>query len=288
MVRSMTGYGAATASRGGVQASSEIRSYNAKGCDISTRLPDGLAAIEPAVCDMGKAADARGKVVVSVRIEGTSGPDRRIDMEAARRRAEELRRIREQCGLEGPVGIAELLMTPGIFAESQAPDVEELRPAVCEAVGAALKAMVAARDAEGRKLEEDIGARRRELASLLEEVEKRCGGVVETYRQKLKARSAELAPAAPIDDGRLEREVVLFAERSDIGEEVARMHRHLAQLDACLRDETPGRKLEFIAQEMLRETGTLAAKANDGDISRTAVDMKTSINRIREQAANVE
>ena len=284
----MTGYGAATVACGSVQASSEIRSYNYKGCDVSARLPEGLTALEPVVCELVKREVSRGKMVVAVRLEGVSGADRRRDTEIARRRVEELRRIKEDLALDGPIGIAEILMTPGVFADSQALYVERLQPAVCGAVAKSLEALVAARRTEGGKLEEDIRARHRGTAALLEQVAQRCGAVVEGYRQKIKMRIAEFAPGASVDDGRLEREVVIFAERSDIGEEVARMRSHLAQLDACLGEEAPGRKIEFIAQEMLRETGTLAAKANDATISRLAVDMKTEINRIREQAANVE
>jgi uncharacterized protein (TIGR00255 family) len=288
MIRSMTGYGDGTASVDGVTVTAEVRSVNAKGLDLSVVLPDALGALEKAVADRVRQHVARGKVRVKLACAGPSGSAAGLDMEAARQRADELRELKAALGLEGPVTLAEVLKTPGLFAGAAGPGIEAARPAVEAAVDEATAALLAGRETEGASLAADLAERRAAIAARLDAIDAQRDGVVERGRERIRARLEELAAAAPTNDGRLERELVLFADKCDIGEEVARLRSHLEQMDAATAAPGQGRKLEFIAQEMLREAGTIAVKANDAGVCHLAVEMKTEIARVREQAANVE
>ena len=293
MIRSMTGFGAATAATTGGRLSVEVRSVNHRFSEVQLRLPRDLTPLEDRVRGIVQTRVHRGRVeVVVMREDGTRRARTiRADLDLASAYARALRDVAGAVGASGEVTLAQIAGLPDVLRiEEDRVDVEALWPSLEPAVQAATDALVAMRAAEGQRLASDPLARAVALERMTEEIALRSRDIVRAYGDRLRARLAELLDETPVDEARIATELALFAERSDITEELTRLRSHLAQFRQTVsgEDGALGRKLEFILQEMSRETNTIGSKANDLDTTRIVIAMKSELESLREQIQNVE
>lgn len=296
MIRSMTGFGRASFEVDGVPFEVEIRTVNHRHLDVRTRLPRSLAAREADAKARVAERLKRGKVdaTVAMAAGAVSPPTLEIDREAAGQLVEAARTLADDHGLEGGLRVAELLALPGVarFAEREI-DPEDLAGAVFHAFDEALAQVDAMRLREGESLDREIRDRLAGVGELVESVDARAGSVVAAVREKLRRRMEKLEmDTGLLDEARLHQEIVIAADRLDITEELVRMRSHIEQfvgvLDGSGSGNPVGRQLDFLLQEMGRETNTIGSKGNDADIAHQVVELKTELERIREQVQNVE
>jgi uncharacterized protein (TIGR00255 family) len=291
MIRSMTGFGAGRGAAGGEEVEVEARSVNHKFIEVKVRLPRELAALEHEATRAVKERLARGGVDVAVRrtaAGGTLAP--RVDTALAEAYARAFREVRDRLGLAGDVALGDVLAADGVVRlDEREVDVAAVRAALAAALGRALDALVAMRAAEGEALARDLEARLATIEGLAARVSELSPRAVEQHRTRLAERVADLARGVKLDPGRLEQEVALFADRTDVAEETTRLASHLAQARALLASGDPaGRKLDFLVQEMHREANTIGSKSQTAEISTLVVALKAEIERMREQVQNVE
>ena len=293
MLRSMTGYGNAHGQAEGVEYSVEVRSVNNKYFKASIKLPENWGEAEPRIEKQIRTRLSRGSVSLTVRMKVSDEQAAyRVNTAALKQYVRQLKPLADEAGGAFHVDLAAVLLLPGA---TEPPPLDELCQKtlgrLMELVAQALEALVQMRQEEGKAVENDLRHHCQVIEQQLSVVSAEAPKVVEHYRQRLGARVAELAAAGrvEIDEQTLAREVAIFAERCDIAEEISRLIGHVAQFRQTLdADEAGGRKLEFLAQEMLREGNTIAAEANDAVIARAAVEVKTAVDRIKEQVQNVE
>ena len=288
----MTGYGRGESERDGAKISVEINSVNRRQSDIVINLPRELSAFEPRIRQLISERITRGRTNVVVGYERTDSAAHNLALDTALARSyhESIRALQDELRVTGEITIGMILQAPGVlrFAEDGlAPN--ESWPALEAALEGALDELVRMRVREGKHLAKDLIHRLKALRQSLKEVRKLHPAVAEKYRvallERLNKAGLELAP----DDERLLKEIALFADRSDVSEELTRLESHLAQFAHHLRKEEPvGRTLEFITQEISRELNTLGAKASDAEISRHVVAAKAELEKIREQVQNLE
>jgi len=293
-MRSMTGYGCGEKAHDGCKVTVELSSVNRRQGEISVNLPRDLEVLEARIRDELNRHLSRGRV--SVRVTLHSGDDRRaqavrVNRVLAAAYAREFGRLAEELGLEGRPTLEVVLRAPGVMeAGEEVQDAEAFWPAVSGALEVALRQLVQMRETEGAHLAEDLGARLGVLRRAAEAVKVRAPLVAEQYRRQLVDRISAAGITWSTEDGeRLMKEVALFADRSDITEELTRLESHFVQFEQCLGSAEPvGRTLDFLAQELNREINTIGSKANDAAIAREVVTLKAELERIREQAQNVE
>lgn len=293
MVRSMTGFGSASAPTTAGRFAVEIRSVNHRFSEIVVRLPRDLAPLEEQVRAAVQGRVLRGRVEVSVVREdrGVRARTIRPDTEAAAAYAQALKDVAGALGMSGDITLAQVAAFPDVIkVEEPKEEVDRLWPQLQPAVESAVDALTALRDAEGRRLAADLLARLGRIRDLTEVVAARSPAAVSDYAARLRARVGELLGDVPVDEQRLAAEIVIFAERSDVTEELTRLRSHAEQfaLDLAATDGALGRKLEFLLQEMGREANTIGAKANDMEISRTIIAIKGELESLREQVQNIE
>jgi uncharacterized protein (TIGR00255 family) len=296
----MTGFGDAAEQVDGVHYSVELRSLNNRYFKGVIRLPDDLTALEAELEAFLRKRFHRGSVVLSVNTSGQQASGtQRVNISVLQEYLEQFPQIRESIDAAGlgeqiQVDLGTLLNLPGVISS---PDPQGListgRPVILRLVEAACGKLQDMRRQEGQGLVADLKQHCEQIKVAVQEVSVRAPGVVEEYHQKLKSRVEHLIARAELEMGEddLAREVAIFAERSDIAEELQRLGAHLEQfleiLDAKSNDPS-GRTLDFITQELLREANTIASKSNDAQIGRTVVQIKGAIDRIKEQVQNVE
>lgn len=291
-MRSMTGYGRGERAAEGVRVSVEMRSVNRKQAEIGLRLPAELEPLENRIRDeLGKAV-ARGRVEVVITLELPGGNAKSlINRELAAAFAKELGALGAELGLVGGVTVDALMRCPGVVQPTAAvTDPEPLWPVVSGALGAAIQTFNAMRGQEGAVLAADLGQRIQSLRQAVDRIRVQAPEVTRRFREQLlqRIRLAGLENVSA-EDERVLKEVVFFADRSDINEELTRLVSHFEQFEGCVRSGDPvGRKLDFLAQEMNREINTIGSKANDALIAADVVLLKTELERFREQAQNVE
>ena len=293
-MKSMTGYGRGDCAREGFKVTVELSSVNRKQAEISVNLPREMEMLEAQMRDLINRHIARGRLTVRVSLHAAAGKASarmHLNLPLAQAYARELSRLARQLKLAGPVSLDHLVRAPGVFqTDEELADAEHLWPAVEKALKQALAALVKTRDREGAHLAEDLDAHVALMRNCAARVQAQAPQAAERYRQQLieRIKSAGLeAPAA--DDERLLKEIVFFADRSDISEELTRLQSHFQQFNDCVKSKEPvGRMLDFLAQEMNREINTIGSKANDALISREVVILKAELEKFREQAQNVE
>lgn len=292
MLRSMTGFGAGRARVGDEEFSVELRSLNHKFCEVKTRLPRELSALEPSMSKQIKDRLARGSVDLLVKRQTAtaSGTVPVVDVALAREYARAFRELAEALGAPAAISWDQVVTQPGVMKlEEKGMNVEAATQAVQEALGQALKALEQMRQVEGEAIYADLDARLKLIEGWSREVAALAPKAVEDYRQRLTERVAELARGVAVDPQRLAQEVALFAERTDIAEEVTRLASHLEQFRALMASSEPaGRRMDFLVQEMHREVNTTGSKSQHAEISARVVSMKAEVERIREQVQNVE
>lgn len=288
MLLSMTGHGSAVSRRAGVSVAVEIRTINNRFLKVSVRTGEGYTALEPQVEELVRQALRRGTVQVNVRIDReAAADDYRLNVTAL----ESYRRqVREATG-ETP-SIDALLALPGVVLEhaTDAAHAEELWPQLAETLEEALAELRRMRADEGRAMAHDLHENIAGVVRDLDEVAVLAPTVVDGYRSRLTERLNKLLAehGVQIQPADVVREVGVFADRTDISEEVVRLRSHLRQFDGLLGAESDGRKLDFLLQEMFREANTIGSKCNDATIARHIVDIKASLERMREMIQNIE
>ncbi len=289
----MTGFGRATCEAATATFAVELRSVNQRNLDLSVRLPRNLAGLEPELRKLLSQRFTRGKVELSVALAQGTAPraEVEVDRALAQRYLALSRELSREPGVIDRVSVAELLSMPGVVRAVEVPvREEEVSGALRAAVVRAADAAAAMRAAEGAALERELRARLAALLALVTELSARAGDVQRAVRERLRVRAEQLRlETGLLDEARLYHEVALAAERLDVSEELVRLESHAQQLGAALASEEPvGRRLDFLAQELAREANTLGAKAGDAPLAQRVVDLKTEIDRIREQVQNVE
>jgi uncharacterized protein (TIGR00255 family) len=291
MIRSMTGFGSGRGSAGGEELDVEIRSVNHKFCEVKVRLPRELAALEVDAARLVRERLARGGVDVTARRAGGAGAVApRVDVALAEGYARAFAEVKARLALPGEVTLADVVAADGVIRlDERALDLEAAREALRAGLGAALDALVAMRAREGEALARDLGGRLDAVEALVARAAALVPQSVEHHRARLADRVQELTRGLALDPARLAQEVALFADRTDVTEEVTRLGSHLAQARGLLSSAEPaGRKLDFLVQEMHREVNTVGSKSQSAEIAALVVAAKAEIERLREQVQNVE
>ncbi|MDO4556145.1 MAG: YicC/YloC family endoribonuclease [Lachnospiraceae bacterium] len=292
MIKSMTGFGRSEAATKERKIIVEMKAVNHRYCDINIRMPKKLGFFEASIRNLMKKFISRGKIDVFITYEDYRENNLcvRYNEEIAREYLNHLNRMSETFGLETGVNAARLSRYPEVLTlEEQTMDEEELWKALEEVVKEACEQFVKARKQEGEALRMDLLDKLDKMAVMVEKVEKRYPDMVADYHQKIYDKVNELLNGAGIDEGRIATEVTLYADKICVDEETVRLRSHMEHMrQTLLEGESVGRKLDFIAQEMNREANTILSKANDLEISNVAIDLKTEIERVREQIQNIE
>lgn len=291
MLISMTGFGRAVLASEESTVTVELKSVNHRFCDISIKMPRQLMPIEDKIKKVISESVQRGRVEAYITLKGEqlSAKTLKIDWSLLDQFKEAAAEMEKKFGLSGGIAAADLLKLQEAFEVSEeAVQTEERDRLILEAVRNACDLLYQMRKEEGRYLEEELLSRLSELEVQLSVIEERAPLVAEAYKERLFKRMAEFMDGA-IEESRILAEAALFAEKADITEEISRMKSHMAQFrSACLEKGPAGRKLDFIVQELNREANTIGSKANDSRIASAAVNLKSLIEKLKEQVQNIE
>mgnify|MGYP003376723245 FL=1 len=292
MIQSMTGFGRCQKTLGSRDITVEIKAVNHRYLEFSSRLPRSLGFIEDRLKAQVQSRIARGKVEVSVTVAEQKGSASRVTLNEglALSYLEELRVFARKNGLTDDLALSDLCRIPELFTTRTAEvDEEALWRDISETADGALDSFIAMRRREGEKLSADLAAKLYNILTLVEAVERRSPETVEAYRQRLYKKLGELLEDRQIDDSRVLTEAALFADRVAVDEETVRLRSHIDQFRHILTLEEPvGRKLDFLVQEMNREANTIGSKAQDAEMARIVVELKSEIEKVREQIQNIE
>ena len=292
MLKSMTGYGRVKQENEWREITVEIRSVNHRFLDLNVKVPRVYGYLEDLVNKKAQAAIARGKVDIYVTVRAKEGSDIRItpNMAVIRGYLDALRQVSDEYGITDEATALSLLHLPDAMEETkEEADADQLKAEVSAVLDAALEEYNAMRQREGARLCEDIVYRAGLLREYVDFVEKRSPDTVEEYRARIAARMEEILDGTELAQARILQEAALYADKVNVTEEVVRLRSHLGQLDSMLKSGAAvGRKLDFLVQELNRETNTIGSKANDFEIAKAVVDMKAEIEKIREQIQNLE
>jgi uncharacterized protein (TIGR00255 family) len=286
----MTGYGQGSASGETFNVSIDMRTVNNRNLDIHWRAPQELASLEIPLKKQIQAAISRGRVDVTISFSQTNTVEYEINRSLVRGYLEALRTMRDEFGLQGDPDLSTISRLPNVLIARTAQGLStEILEGIEQALTHALTSLVAMRAVEGHELQKEILARIGGIESQLTVIEANVDGVVDAYREKLNKRVSDLLDKAVIDENRLTQEVAYLAERSDITEEIARLRSHITQLrDLVGGDQEIGKKLDFLLQETNREANTILSKSAELTICDAAIVIKTEVEKLREQAQNVE
>lgn len=292
MIKSMTGFGRCELVRDSRKFTVEVKSVNHRYLDVNIRMPKKLNFFESSIRSLLKQYAARGKVDLFISYEDSA--QNQVSLKYNEALAAEyldcFRKMEEQFGLENDIRVSALSRYPEVITmEEQAVDEEELWNLLKETLEGAFTQFVETRITEGENLKKDLLEKLDGILEDVEAIEKRSPEIVKEYREKLEEKVQELLGDTQIDENRLATEIVLFADKICTDEELVRLRSHVLHMKATLDEESGiGRKLDFIAQEMNREANTILSKANDLDVSNHAINLKTEIEKIREQIQNIE
>ncbi|MEE8451397.1 MAG: YicC/YloC family endoribonuclease [Thermoguttaceae bacterium] len=294
MLLSMTGFGEAHCQQNGLAVAVEVRTINSRFFKLSVRAGEGYAAWEPQIEALVRKSIRRGTIQVNLRISRASSPDDfKLNVDVLNGYRRQLESLCQQWEVSQSVSPQSLLTLPGVVDErtGNAVDLVGDWPIVDHTLQDAMESLAQMRAKEGRAMGADLNVNCQTMASSLDKIRQRAPQVVDAYRSRLEERLKKTLAEydVALDPGDVIREVSLFADRGDISEEIVRLGSHLDQF-ATIMDlpESSGRKLEFLTQEMLRETNTIGSKANDIEIARHVIEIKAAIERIREMIQNIE
>ena len=292
MVSSMTGYGRARGEKGGMDLTVELKSVNSRYFEYSSRMPRGFAFMEDRLKKLVNEKVARGKLELCVSVVNLSEQETRIvpNLELAGQYLSAMRQMAQELKLEDDVTLSVLARQPDVFASVRAQQDEQvLWENVSEIAQQALEAFLQMRRTEGEKLKEDIEAHLCRLEQMVGQVEQGSEQRVKAYTERLYERLKAVLGDRSVDDARVLTEAAVFADKTAVDEETVRLRSHIKQYREILQlDEPVGRKLDFLTQELNRETNTIGSKCSDLDITKLVVDMKAEIEKIREQVQNME
>ena len=292
MIKSMTGYGSAKGQTGGLEITVELKSVNNRYLDTSVRLPRSFLFAEDAVKSAVQAHISRGKVDVFVSIDTSLADDMTVKVNEPLLKGyiEAIRHISEEYSLANDLTALSVSRFPDVLSvEKKDLDAEAISAALCEVTERALCDFDAMRLREGEKLRDDVLSRLETIAALVATVERESPKTVAEYRSRLEQKMAEVLGTAGIDESRILAEAALFADHIAVDEETVRLRSHMAQLRTMINGNSPtGRKIDFLIQEFNREANTIGSKCQNSDIAHVVVDLKSEIEKIREQIQNIE
>ena len=292
MMRSMTGYGRGECAKDGFKVTVELNSINRKQSDIAVNLPKEFIELEPRIRDEINAHLSRGRINAVVAYHRARPGEGLVELDETLALAylKAIQRLAKRTKLNGTITLETLLRAPGVLKSTEPTlDAETVWPSVEQALKRALGQLVKMREKEGKFLTGDLTGRLDALAAGVTRIRQVAPGIVNHYREQLHTRIKEAGLDIPLEDERLRKEVVLFADRCDITEELTRLESHFQQFRDCLKSTEPvGRTLDFLSQEMNRELNTIGSKANAVEISQVVVTLKAELEKIREQVQNIE
>ena len=298
MIRSMTGYSKVRSEEGDFTLSVSVKSTNHRFLDLQVRLPFGLEPLEPPLRNVVKNHVTRGHVEMQVSLERAGATELQLDRKLLDAYLSALQKVRQEFAFSSEPDLVALLRTPGMVASANgeflAQEIERLRAVLERAAQQALERLNEMRAREGEALERDVRSRLAQLGELSVNVGKLAQEMPVLYRRRVEKRLQEILGNVEVDRTRVAQEVAFLASRSDIAEELTRFRSHLDQIERLLGESSEvGKKLDFLLQEMNREANTLLSKTTDVpevglEITRQAIEMKTEIEKLREQAQNIE
>ena len=292
MIKSMTGFGRAEVMEENRKFTVEIKSVNHRYFDVNIKMPKKLGFFESAIRNLLKEYMQRGKVDVFITYEdyNENNVALKYNEEIAREYLTHLNAMAEQFDLQNDITVGKLSKYPEVFTmEEQDVDEKELWSVLEKALRQACEQFIASREREGEQLYQDIKGKLAYLLTLVAQVEERSPQMLQEHRQKLLEKVQELLGDRKIDEGILATELIVYADKVCVDEETVRLRSHIDAMSETLdMQEAIGRKLDFIAQEMNREANTILSKANDKELSGIAINLKTEIEKIREQIQNIE
>lgn len=292
MIESMTGFGRCEVSNEDYKISVEMKSVNHRYLDLGIKMPKKFNAFEADIRSLLKGGIQRGKVDIYITCETFS--DKALSLNyneaLAREYMDIFAKMSSQFAIENDVKVSALSRYPEVItAEQSEEDEEELWMLLKEALEGALEKFVEQRIKEGEHLKNDLIMKLDSMTAWVTEIEKRSPQIISEYRGRLEDKVKEFLEGSGIDENRIAAEVTLFADKICVDEETVRLRSHIKTMkDALIKGGAVGRKLDFIAQEMNREANTILSKANDMSVSGTAIDLKTEIEKVREQIQNIE
>jgi len=288
----MTGFGRGEATTDGWKIEVELSGVNRKQVDISVNLPNSLLEFEAEARKLLSESISRGRIGAKVTLIHSGGTENRLafDQKMAAQYVEAAKNLSQSAGIETRLTAADLFRAPGLFKiEETIADPADIKPALFEALQQALEQLLTMQQHEGEHLRSDLLARIDTIVEEVGKIEALAPTVKENYRENLHTRLSEAGINVDLNDERLLREIGLFAERSDITEEISRIESHVTQFRSYIKSDEPvGRPLDFLCQEFNRELNTIGSKANNAAIAQGVVNSKTELEKIREQVQNVQ
>ncbi len=291
MIKSMTGYGKANLEKNEKEYQVEIKSVNHRYLDISVKMPRILSYLEEAIKKEIATYVKRGKIDVFITFQNnsTEGKEIKINTEIAKIYIDELKRLAKQEEILANIEVTEISKFPDVLSIQNNQEDETIKDELIETVRKATKNLVQMRQVEGQKIAEDLRERIQTIQEKVKEISSLSTGLIEEYVVKLEGRIKEILKNQEVDPARLAQEVVIYADKCSVEEEVTRLKSHISQFQKLLdSEEAIGKKLDFIIQEMNRETNTIGSKANNLEITNNVIDVKTELENVREQIQNIE
>ena len=291
MIKSMTGYGKSNLSINSREYQVEIKTVNHKYIDTNIRMPRTISYLEEDIRKLITSKLKRGKVDISITFENYSkdGNDIRINTELAKMYIENLRKLAEEENLSSNIDVTEITKLHDVLTIKSNLDEKQIKEELLQVVEDAINQLIDMRKNEGKRISEDILAKISQVEEKKDEIFALSTGLIDEYVVKLETRIKEILRTEEIDKSRLMQEVVIYADKCSVEEEITRLKSHIGQLRNLIdSDEPSGKKMDFLIQEMNRETNTIGSKANNLEITNRVVDIKTILEDIREQIQNIE
>lgn len=292
MIRSMTGYGKAIAENDSARVTVEMKSVNHRYLDLSIKSPRKLNYLEQSIRNRISSDVIRGKVDLYITLDehADANFDVSINTVLAKKYLDEINSMATELSVDNDIKASTLTRLPDVIEIREKQNEEDvLKDLVFEALNKCIGAFVETRESEGARLKNDLLAKMDEISSLVSKLEERSPVIIDEYREKLRAKVKELLDNTEIDEGRIAQEVVLYADKICIDEEMVRLKSHVAEVkDIFANSKEAGRRLDFLAQELNRESNTILSKSTDVEVADIGITLKTLIEKIREQVQNIE
>ena len=290
-MKSMTGFGRASLESNGKNYIIEIKTVNNKYSDITVKSPKRLSFMEDKIRKQIANRITRGKVEVSVSFFDFSNKSKNVvlNKEIAKEYIKQLREIADENNLSENISVVEIAKLPDILNSMDSDNDEEITNETLQCLNMALDSLIDMRKTEGENIKQDLLVRIERVQNLVDKIAENSKGIVEEYVSKLEKRVKEILKTDVVDENRIAQEAVIYADKTSIEEELTRLNSHIVQFKELVNSDGPvGKKLDFMIQEMNRETNTIGSKAGSGEITKAVIDLKVELEDIREQIQNIE
>ena len=290
-MKSMTGFGRASLESNGKNYIIEIKTVNNKYSDITVKSPKRLSFMEDRIRKQIANRITRGKVEVSVSFFDFSNKSKNVvlNKEIAKEYIKQLREIADENNLSENISVVEIAKLPDILNSMDSDNDEEITSEALQCLNMALDSLIEMRKTEGENIKQDLLVRIERVQNLVDKIAENSKGIVEEYVSKLEKRVKEILKNDVVDENRIAQEAVIYADKTSIEEELTRLNSHIVQFKELVNSDGPvGKKLDFMIQEMNRETNTIGSKAGSGEITKAVIDLKVELEDIREQIQNIE